>query len=296
MNSAELVIIGQYASITMQIAMYYCSIRRIPWVFWSESISGVLYGDSPLVKSEKLRRLFRSLAIIPIQKWPCQCWGIGDKAIDSFKLSLPHTRFEKYFYYSDLSPYFDLTQQKINSRCLSFLFSGSLSFRKGFDLLIGAVGKLNKEGIHQFQVHVVGTGPLEDSIPDNLKKYFKLNGFVQRNTLPSFYKDIDVFVFPSRYDGWGMALIEALASGIPVIASPFSGAAVEVIETDLNGWILKDLNIVRLAEKMKWCIANKSYLSTMFQAARQSVKCCHIDAGAERFIELSNRLTNTQNN
>lgn len=282
----DLVVVCQYASVTMQAAMHQLSFLRRNWVFWSEPISGVRYAESPLLRSELLRAIFRHIALSPIRYWPSQCWATGKMAVESFKEALPHPRLEVMPYYSDLSPFFGVKYGSDNAHRFAFLFSGSLSYRKGFDLLVDAVDRLAQQGVHQFVVRVLGKGHLGETIPSSLRDYFDLRGFVQRAELPNHFALADVLVFPSRYDGWGMALVEALASGIPVVAGPCVGAAVDIIRQGENGWILDMPEAGELADRMAWCLCNREALNDMSKAARKSAVNYHVEAGAIRFAEL----------
>lgn len=290
MRNYDLVIVGQYASITMQIAMYYASFRKIPWIFWSESISGVRYSDSPLLNSDKLRSLFRFLAIVPIKLWPEQCWGIGSKAVDSFWEALPHGRFQKFAYYSDLTPFIEIHLEGQERASFAFLYSGSLSYRKGFDLIIGAVDKLVQNGKQDFRVHVVGSGKLESEIPSRLLDNFHLYGFVQRKSLPEYYKGKDILLFPSRYDGWGMSLVEAMAAGIPVIVGLEAGAAQEIVQDGVNGWLLEEMSSSELARRMEWCLTHREELPAISLQAHYSALNYHTDVGATRFSTIVNSV------
>ncbi len=290
---SNLVIVGQYASFTMQIAMFFCSIKRIPWVFWSEAICGVKYGDKPLFKSEILRKVSRLIALYPIRKWPVQCWAIGDFALSSFNKMLKHKRFEKFLYYFD-SYHFRKDTSK-NNKLFTFLWSGSLSKRKGFDIVVEAVKKLDNRYREKFKIIILGAGDLENLITEELNSYFSFKGFVQHENVHNYYHECNAYLFPSRYDGWGMALIEAMASGLAVVASSQSGAAVEVVENEKNGLLLYELTSEELAEKMSYLLDNREHATRMGILASESVKHLHVRCGADKFRKLIMSLDLTVN-
>jgi hypothetical protein len=74
----NIIIITQYASIGMQLVMYYARIKKIPFIFWSEK-PGVKYSELPIFNSTILRSLFRRIALYPI-RWAVDIWGIGERA------------------------------------------------------------------------------------------------------------------------------------------------------------------------------------------------------------------------
>jgi len=63
-------------------------------------------------------------------------------------------------------------------------------------------------------------------------------GFTDWEELPSYYSEADFLCVPSRYDGWGMVVPEGLAAGLPVIGTNQTGAAVEFLKSERNGWLI----------------------------------------------------------
>ena len=94
-------------------------------------------------------------------------------------------------------------------------------FPKGFDLLIEAFhlfAKKNKE----WKLDIVGEGPEEDLYRELISKY-KLERRVEihpfTNNIQSYYSNAQVYVLSSRWEGFGLVLVEAMAHGLPVISS-----------------------------------------------------------------------------
>jgi glycosyltransferase involved in cell wall biosynthesis len=101
-----------------------------------------------------------------------------------------------------------------------------------------------------------------------------------------------VFVFPSRWDGWGMVLPEALAAGLPVIATDQIISAHEFIKDGANGFIVPAENPQALAEKMEYFIHHREEIAEMGAAARQTVKDYLPERGAERLVNFLKDLVN----
>lgn len=255
LKKSEIIIVTQYASISSQIAMYYSGIFKKKFIFWSESIEGVAYEQNPLVKNNYLASKFRSMAIFPIDKWAIECWAIGTKAVKSMAIKMPNKVIKKYFYYSNLKPFMS-SQNKVEKNITNFTFLGSAIYRKGFDILIDAVNVLNKKGINNFKIQVFGKGPLLKTIPSDLQQYFVLHGFLNQTELKQQLQKCNALVFPSRYDGWALAVIESLAMGLICIVSSQTGAK-EAIKDGYNGWVLKENSSSHLADKMLLLITNK---------------------------------------
>jgi len=103
---------------------------------------------------------------------------------------------------------------------------GSLTYQKAFEVLIKAAGDLVEKGHNDLLVLIVGEGEerpqLENLISDlGLRKWVHLLGL--RNDVLGLLKTSDVFIMPSRYEGLSIAMIEAMACGLPIIASDAPG-------------------------------------------------------------------------
>ena len=82
-------------------------------------------------------------------------------------------------------------------------------------------------------------------------------GIVENHLIQEFMHGSDIFCTPSIREGLGVANIEALATGIPVVTSN-AGGIVEVLDNGNNGWICEKNNIDSLALALSHCIANPS--------------------------------------
>lgn len=94
---------------------------------------------------------------------------------------------------------------------------GRLKQEKGYDILIKAVSK-----IKDASVVLAGDGPLRSELQAFAKELQVdciFMGMLSPDLIPKFLKTLDIFCFPSLWEGFGIALVEAMASGLPIIAS-----------------------------------------------------------------------------
>jgi len=94
---------------------------------------------------------------------------------------------------------------------------GSLTGQKGHQFLIEAASKLARH-----HIVIAGDGPLMDDLRElagRLKVDCTFMGMIDPEKIPLFLRALDIFCFPSLWEGFGTALLEAMASGLPVIAS-----------------------------------------------------------------------------
>lgn len=286
-------VMTQYASPGMQMLMYYCGIKNIPWVFWSEA-PYVRYADDPIVKNDYLRHLLRTVAMWPIAWWAKEIWPIGSRAEQEFR---QYIRREKIYrnltYYADLDRFFQAAERRDQHiGRADFLFSGSLTLRKGADLVADAIESLSSEGL-DFRVTVIGKGPLMDrfkALSDSARSRVRMVGFVQLEDVPDYYANSNVLLFPSRHDGWGMSLVEGMASGMTVISTKQTGAAIDMIRHEKNGLIMDYASNTKLEEEMRKLIKDPSLITKLGREAKITAEAYTHTAGAEKFSAYINSI------
>ncbi|MEX0878322.1 MAG: glycosyltransferase [Thermoanaerobaculia bacterium] len=103
--------------------------------------------------------------------------------------------------------------------------AGRLVEQKGYDLLLRATARVLGGGV---PLHLVmaGAGPLREQLAEEtgrlgIGSYVHWVGF--QENVPRFLRQLDVFLLPSRFEGFPIAMVEALASGLPCIATPVGG-------------------------------------------------------------------------
>lgn len=141
---------------------------------------------------------------------------------------------------------FDLGASKSESDRFRFVFAGQLIKRKRLDLLLDALSQLTN---HSFEFLVIGDGPekvslgsLADSkLIESVKWIGQLNMSVVRQRLA----EADCLVLPSRHDGWGAVVTEALMAGTRVICSDACGSAGVAVLSG-NGLSFKNGDIISL--------------------------------------------------
>jgi glycosyltransferase involved in cell wall biosynthesis len=137
-----------------------------------------------------------------------------------------------------LSEPVDIENEFLVSRnILKILAVGRLSYQKAMEVLVRASAELVSQGMHDLLVMVVGEGEeriaLEKLIGDlSVENYVRLMGI--RHDVLGLMKASDMFVMPSRYEGLSIAMIEAMACGLPIVASDAPGLRT-YIEDGHNG-------------------------------------------------------------
>ncbi len=116
------------------------------------------------------------------------------------------------------------------------LFIGQLIKRKGVDILLKALSGLKEM---KWFLDIIGDGKERRNIEDlceslNLSKYVKFYGVKKNMETIEFLKTVDLLILPSRFDGWGAVVNEALTNGVPIVCSDACGAA-DLINNSFRG-------------------------------------------------------------
>jgi glycogen(starch) synthase len=118
------------------------------------------------------------------------------------------------------------------------LFVGRLAKQKGLDVLLDALALLPNA---VWRLRIVGDGPERVALANQARRLGMENrvvfhGWAQRDELPQLYRSSDIFVFPSNDEGMPNVLLEALACGLPVVATRVAGND-QLISTE-NGFLV----------------------------------------------------------
>jgi glycosyltransferase involved in cell wall biosynthesis len=128
-------------------------------------------------------------------------------------------------------------------------FVGTWLDRKGVYYLANAFGLLAKK-IPGLQLTVAGTSVPAEQVKEmfatEVRDRIRVIPFVKREDMPAVYAGHDIFVFPSLVEGMPLTLLEAMATGMPVVTTNTSGMA-DVVENDFNGLLVPPADAEKLA-------------------------------------------------
>lgn len=143
-----------------------------------------------------------------------------------------------------------------------FLYVGSISPRKGWRYLIDAARLLVDQGLRNFSVVFLGSGEQDEEMRAAVREHQLQDvvhqiGFVAYHNLGPYYRIADVFISPSRADTWGVAILEAMAFGKPVLCSKYVGTR-QMVSNGENGFIFDPFDAPQLAGYMAKFIHDRS--------------------------------------
>jgi glycosyltransferase involved in cell wall biosynthesis len=148
-----------------------------------------------------------------------------------------------------------------------------LEARKGHEFLLEAAALLKADGVN-LTYRIAGDGPLRRQLERQvahlgLQGQVQFLGFV--GDIAKFFVDIDIFVMPSLHEGLGVAVLEAMAAGKPVIASRIGGLA-ESVADDVTGILVPPANATALAQAIAKLVQSRSLAREMGQQGRRRIE------------------------
>ena len=151
-----------------------------------------------------------------------------------------------------------------SQRPLRVLFLGQISLRKGVGKLFDAMKLVGRQNVEFWFV-----GPVQISIPSELKHDARVKwlGIVPRSRVHEYYKEADVFIFPTLSDGFGLTQLEAQSWKLPVVASRHCG---EVVCDGINGVILEEVSGQAIADVLLRFLRSPETLKAMSARSRVS--------------------------
>lgn len=152
--------------------------------------------------------------------------------------------------------------------------AGRFTREKGYDLLL-KVAKLVLGENKEWSWHLYGDGPMESVIRKEinnlgLEKSVILKGFSPN--MKTVYEKFAIYVFPSYHEGVLLVLLEAKAYKLPSVSFDIITGPNEIIEDEINGFLIKPYDIEQMAEKLNYLINNPDYRKKMSDNAYSNIE------------------------
>jgi glycosyltransferase involved in cell wall biosynthesis len=245
----DLAVLSVYPIPTVQAAIWGASLEGLPWVYWDEAVGKGGNGW--------LKRAARGMALLPMRRWAAGFLAVGRKGVENFRKTFGVDRpILKVPWFSDLSRFgpMDGARSRAQAGETTFLFVGSFILRKGVDVLARAFSDV-VAAVPNVRLVVAGDGDPGEHFDRHLSPAAAARvvrcGFIPWEGLPELYRRADFLAMPSRYDGWGLVIPEAMASGLPVIGSVDAGATLDLVREGVTGWRVQSDDVQQLAAAMR---------------------------------------------
>ena len=177
------------------------------------------------------------------------------------------------------------------TQILRLLTVGRLSVTKRVEILIDVIEILHREGC---EVHftIVGGGQMQQNLKQialekNLANIIELTGRIDAEDMPQVYRQNDIFISASMQEGMSNAMLEAMASGLPIITTRCEGA--EELIAD-NGLVVENANAEEIAKAVRKIADDRQLYKQMAVAARSHAEQFTWSRAAEKHLTLYERL------
>jgi glycosyltransferase involved in cell wall biosynthesis len=165
--------------------------------------------------------------------------------------------------------------------------AGRLVHQKGFDLLIEAFAR--SRAAAGLDLVILGEGPLEAA----LKAQAAALGVERRVRFPGFqdnpwawFAGARLFVLPSRWEGFGNVVAEAMASGAPVLVTDCDFGPREQVDHGVNGWVTRSEDPVALAQALDTLLPDRALTAALAAAGTARARAFDVAAIAEAYTDL----------
>jgi glycosyltransferase involved in cell wall biosynthesis len=153
-------------------------------------------------------------------------------------------------------------------RRLRVVYAGAVSVHKGVHYLLRSWRRVADRGA---ELHLYGSVHLPTTLIDEARRSVNgggivVHGPVSAEELGRAYREASVVVLPSLCDGFGMVILEALASGVPVVTTTNAGGA-DAIEEGVSGFVIPPADEDALADVLTWCAEHPANLLAMRREA-----------------------------
>lgn len=263
-------------------------------IFWSTCIAKRLFPDQVrivAVQHSDDQLYYETYSLW--QKYIDKCLVISSRIEEKLlSLGMEKNKIEHLGWEVDCEEEIDRTWSK-DSMCLQLGYAGRVTITsKRTDLLPVLAIKLKERGIC-FQMNIAGAGDYSEALQESvetggLQECIRLEGYIDRNDIPAFWRRQDIMVSCSEREGHSISQSEAMASGAVPVITDVSGAADDVTD-GYNGYIVDIGDVDGLADRICRLYYNRDMLKQMGQNAHRTIyeRQAHMDQAAfwERLLE-----------
>jgi glycosyltransferase involved in cell wall biosynthesis len=187
----------------------------------------------------------------------------------------------------------DFKREPNNNIKKTILFVGTLRSVKGVNYLIEAMAIISTK-LSTIDLLIVGDGPerakLETLVKElNLQNCTHFEGKVSNEKIPEYMERADLFVLPSLSESFGIVNLEAMASGLPIVATNVGGLP-EVVKNGENGLLVEPRNSKALAEKVLLLLDNIDLYNKISSINKENAKNYSWDKIAEKLEAVYRRI------
>ncbi len=287
-SQPDVILCGGYNYLASWQAARWANRRHLPVVLWSESTANDFRRNRLAMELMKSRFL-RS----------CRAFVVAGQSSHEYLIRLGATA-DKIFtapnavdvnFFATHAAQARLRAPQVRARCglppRYFLYAGRLVPQKGVFDLMTAYAKLEQHHRSQIGLVFVGDGVSRLQLAERAGSVqpgqVHFCGFLQREQLAEIYALADAFVFPTHSDPWGLVVNEAMACGLPIIASSVAGCVPDLVKHAENGLVVSPGDVDELVAAMRIIFDDSCMLKKFAAASASRIQAYTPAACAEGF-------------
>ncbi|TVP61472.1 MAG: glycosyltransferase [Nodularia sp. (in: Bacteria)] len=281
MTESDVIVLNGYMSITSQLLLRFQA-KQTPCIFWGEQMVGSSGGLKGNLQQTLASVLEKCDAIA----------AIGSHAVQDYQQRFPGKPIFNIPYFCDLAAFSQEIPQRPRTPA-TILFCGQMIPRKGVDLLLSAFEQLIEMGLAARLLLVGREADLPQmltEVSEKTRQSIEYAGFQAPEDLPQFFRQADIFVLPSRHDGWGVVVNQAIGAGLPVICSDAVGAANDLIDQGMNGYVFPNGDQATLTQILADYLQNPSAIAVASAASLEKSIMWSAKAGAQNWVDTLHQL------
>lgn len=272
------VVVGSEYNLTIQEALMWSKFHRVPYICWSDATE---VSEREL---SMLQKIFRRNVIHNAKRFIAS-------STRTKELLVKYGADEEKVKISYLTVNIDNFLQSRTGVGNKLIYVGSLIHRKGVDLLIQTIAKMREECV----LDIVGWGTNEEI--EKLNKLCKeldvqnkvhFLGQKTQDELKRLYAEHNIFVLATREDCYGLVILEAMCSSLPVVVSKYADGVVDLIDEGINGYVVNPENIDEFAKILDLLIVDYVKQKEMGNFSYKKAKQFSFENVAKPFMEQIN--------
>jgi len=266
--------------------------RNVRYIIWSGAIERRRKPDSQIRRTHRKLLMKRAAGFIAYGKKAREYLvGLGARPK---KIEIGINTVDTDYFNKEVNKIRDALEKNNSKKII--IYVGHLTRGKRLDLLFHVIKILAKKR-NDFIVKIIGDGPEKTNLINLAKKleiveFISIEGFKQKEEIVKYYAEADCFLFPSEYDVWGLVLVEAMAAGLPCIASVHAGATHDLILNGVTGFAMDFENPGEIVKKIGMILDDYQYAQRIGEEASRFIrKNASLRESAKGFIRAIDKAS-----
>ena len=270
----DVILCGGYSYVASWQALAWARSHKVPFLLWSESVlqdRRCGHAAVEFLKNQFLRKCDGFVVPGISAREYLLGQGIKGEAIFTAPNAVDNEFFAQAAAVARQSA--DTKRRDLGLPGRYLLFVGRLVPEKGVFDLLAAYAKLEKTIREKVGVVFVGEGRARQQLEAQALAIgpgvVRFAGFVHREQLAAYYALAEALILPTHTDTWGLVVNDAMACGLPVVASRVAGCTADLVREDWNGMLVSAGDVPSLCDSMRLIASQPELVATM---GRRSVE------------------------